>query len=156
MAADVILNPELLGVDVATGTNGDLLAEGSDLMGVGGVANAINAFVRELTTPYGYLARWVADAGGLKILDEGYGNPAFYQMSQPTTQEWIDFMIDSIEQVADNQSRIELTGGISYTLLTGVPHGVRFRVPFRVLGVPKDFNLVLTREGAGLRASLEG
>lgn len=155
MAGDVILNPELLGVDIATGATGDFVANGSDFGTISGVANVVNAFVRELTTPYGYLARFVEDSGGLKIIDEDYGNPGYQQLSEPMDQEWIDFMVDSIEQVAENHPRIEMNT-VDYEILNlAVNHGIKFRLRFRVLGVPKDFNLVLTRSNGTLLAALE-
>lgn len=147
MASDVILNPELLGTDIATGTNGDLLPDGSDAGTVSGVLNTINAFVRELTTPFGYLAKYVEDAEGLKLLNEKYGNPGYFLLSEPLDQVWLDTMIEAIEAVADNQPRIELIQ-VDHEILSGTK--VHFMIRFKVLSSPREFNMVLTKENNAL------
>lgn len=149
-----LINNDELGVDIVTGPEGDLVRVVRDLGTIDGVANVVNAFVRELMTPYGMLARWVYDAEGLKILDADYGNPAYYLLSEPVTASWANEVVSAIQQVGDAQSRINVLG-VDYELLDLAVHRVRFNIRFEVLGVPKPFNVVLSKEGAGFTAVLE-
>lgn len=147
------INPLLLGTDLGTTAAGDVAAAGRDWGTVSGTQNVVNAFIRELLTPLGYLARWIYDVDGLKVLNEDYGFGGYAQLSEPLTPDWINSMIEHIEAVAENQSRVQLNA-VDYALTNEVVTGIQFSIKFSVLNAPKPFNLILRREGKTLTAGL--
>lgn len=154
MSQNTILDPSVLGTDVSTNDLGDLDVLVGDYAVVSGIPNAINAFVRELTTPYGYLSRFILDCEGLKILDEAYGNVGYFLLSEALTIGWVNDNLQSIEEVAANQPRITLTQATDYVMIS--PTSVRFNIYFQVLGYPQIFNLVLSGNAAGFTAIVKG
>lgn len=149
-----VLDPSLLGTDIATNTSGDFAVVANDHDTISGVQNIINAFVRELTTPYGHLGRFILDCEGVKIIDDNYGNVAYYQFNENITPTWINEQLTCIEEVAVNHARIQLTQAIDYTILSGT--SVQFNIHFQVVNYPQNFNLVLTRTGMNISAVLQG
>ncbi len=149
-------NPELLGVDLAVSVDRDIAMKARDFATIGGVENVVRSFIRQLLTPYGYLARFVYDVEGVHVVDEEYGNPVYLLLSEPLTPAWINAVISGIYRVADNEPRVELLG-VDYVLVpTDGQMRVRFSVLFRVVGDPREFNVVLSREGSKLSAALVG
>lgn len=147
------IDPNLLGTDLGTKADGDVASSGRDWGTISGVENAVNAFIRELVTPLGYLARWVYDVEGLKVLNEDYGMGAYAQLSEPMTPDWIARMIDHIHAVAEAQPRIQLQT-VNYTITNEETSGIVFEIKFTVPLVPQPFNLVLRRESNQLTAGL--
>ena len=145
----------LLGTDLATSAEGDVAANGRDWAVISGVENVINAFIRELVTPLGYIARYVYDIEGLKILDEDYGNAAYAQLSAPMTPEWVNSMVSHITSVANVQSRLQLKS-VEYTVTNLSTDAIKFYIVSTIPSVPKPFNLILQRTGNTLTAGLGG
>lgn len=146
------LNTAQLGTDIATDLIGDIAEKGKDVDTIDGIDNVINAFVRELVTPFSYLARWVYDAEGLKIIDEDYGNVAYLQLSEPRTETWISNMLVHINDVARGQARLTLQT-IDYTL-TPETNTIQFKIAFKILQNPKVYNLILNPLNGTLQTSL--
>ena len=144
---------ELLGTDIALSFDRDIAVLVRDFATVSGVENVVRAFVRALLTPYGYLARFIYDTEGIKVVDEDYGNVAFHMLSEPLTLAWINTNIEGIYQVADNEPRVQLIG-VDYELFDLTRNRVRFHIRFSVLDDPREFNLVLFRDGATLTGGL--
>lgn len=143
----------VLGTDITTTNSGDLARTARDLGTLSGVENVVAAFVRELMTPYGYLARFVLDSDGLKVVDEVYGNAAYYQLSEPMTGTWVAEMVELITAVAAAQERITLLG-VDYEILSLEKRGIRFLVRFQIDTDSTEFNLVLKPEDRGFAAEL--
>jgi hypothetical protein len=147
-----IIDPSPLGVDIATSLDGDIAEKGKDIDTISGTDNVINAFVRELITPLGFLARWVYDVDGLKILDEDYGNGVYIQLSEPMTETWIANMVAHVTSVADEQTRIQLRS-VDY-VVTPETNSISFNVYFKVAQDATEYNLILNPVSGGLMASL--
>jgi hypothetical protein len=146
-------DPSFLGTDLATTAQGDVAASGSDWGTISGIENVVNAFIRELVTPLGYLGRYIYDIDGLKVIDEDYGNNAYAQLSEPMTPAWINNMVDHIHSVAANQPRIQLQT-VDYTITNLEQQGIHFEIKFTILNVPQPLNLILKRSNNALTAGL--
>jgi hypothetical protein len=143
----------LLGVDLASDSDGDIGTVLDDFATISGVDNVINAFVREIVTPFGHLARYAYDVDGLKAVDEDYGNVAYAMLSEPLTNAWVSNMLDHIKDVGESHPRIDLSS-VDYDIVTEDLGHVRFSIDFKVLSVPKSYNLVLRNDGSRLLASV--
>lgn len=148
-------NYNLLGIDLATNSNGDLAidTEGEDLAVVRGPNNAISAFIRELMTPFGYLSRYVYDYEGIKALDEDYGNPIYAILAEPLTQEWLTEAVGYVNQIAKDHPRLTITN-ISYDVLNDESTNVMFKIGLRVETVPTDYSMIIQRTTSGLQVGI--
>lgn len=156
MAQDNNIDKELLGVDLVATPNWDLAVNVHDLATQTGLSNVINAFIRELTTPQGFIGRYVYDIEGLKLIDGDYGNPAYYQLSEPLTNLWINDMMSHVQTVAVYHPRLTLDT-IDYQLLDVERNQVQFMINFRVETSADSVTLLLVRNGTVLTAGvLEG
>lgn len=149
-----IIDESNLGIDIAI-ADGDLARSLQDLAVSKGVDNAIAAFIRELCTPIGLLARYVYDADGLKTIDEEYGNGAYLMLSEPFTSGWVEQVIEYIEEIGEAQPRVTVLG-VDFDFLDVALRSVRFTIRFEVLEEPKPFNLVLESSGRTINAVTVG
>ncbi len=86
---------------------GDLkLTPTHDVKTIKGVELVVQSRIRELTTPYGYYARYVEDYEGVKVLDANYGNKAFSYLSEPMNTLPLDKIIEACAEVMLKDARI--------------------------------------------------
>lgn len=129
------LNPDELGRDLVIGENGDLAVFGNDLDYINGVDHVILRFSRELLSPHGLLSKYLEDASGLIAIDENYGNEAFYQLSEPMDQDWVDRVKAAIYNVGNDQPNLAITK-IDYYLLDVGRNRLGFDIQIQVDGGP--------------------
>jgi hypothetical protein len=148
-----LFNPNYLGTDISQ-LSGDLATSLGDFKVQSGVSNVIDAFVRELTTPLGYIAKYVLDVDGLKIVDANYGNEAYYQLSEPLSEPFITSMISHIQNVAAmHQDRLTVNS-IDYNIVDLKENKIQFLINFLVESDVTPVQLVLYRVGTQLTANL--
>lgn len=148
-----ILNENLLGIDISQ-SSGDIATVLGDFKTQNSIANVIDAFIRELTTPLGYIGRYVLDIDGLKIVDSDYGNEAYYQLSEPLSDSFINNMIGHIQTVADaHQNRLTISS-IDYNILNLIENKVQFLVSLLIQSDLPPIQLLLSRTGNQLTADI--
>lgn len=149
------IDPNYLGNDISQTLSGDLAVNVHDLQTQSGSQNVIDAFVRELTTPLGYIARYVKDIDGLKIIDADYGNPAYYQLSEPVSDVWISNMLGHIQAVGSVNTRLDIQS-VDYSIMDLIRNQVQFLITFKVQNDLTPIKLVLARTGDQLGAVVIG
>lgn len=128
-------NPNDLGRDLVIGQNGDLVVFGNDLDYINGVDHVILRFSRELMSPHGILSRYTLDSSGLVALDDNYGNEAFYQLSEPMNEAWVEGVKSAIHTVGNEQPNLTISK-IDYYLLDVGRNRLGFDIQLQVDGGP--------------------
>lgn len=148
-----LLNQNLLGTDISQ-KSGDIATSLGDFKTQNGVANVIDAFIRELTTPLGYIGRYVLDVEGLKTVDIDYGNEAYYQLSEPLSETFISNMINHIQLVGEAHQDKLTINSINYNIVDLTENKVQFLISFLVQSDVAPVKLVLSRIGSELTADI--
>jgi len=104
----LILDPKQLGTDIVISESGDLAVYGRDFDAIDGPDHVILRFARELMSPANLLSTYCRDAGGIQAVAEDYGNEAFYQLSEPLDDQWVESVKQAIYLVADAQPNLEI------------------------------------------------
>lgn len=129
------INPDELGRDLVIGKNGDLALFGNDFDYVNGTDHVVLRFTRELMSPHGLLSRYALDSNGVVALDDNYGNEAFYQLSEPMTQGWIDRVKAAIQAVGNEQPNLTIYK-IDYYLTDIARNRLSFDIQVQIDGGP--------------------
>jgi len=112
----LIIDPRQLGTDIVINESGDLAVYGRDFDCIDGPDHVILRFARELMSPANLLSSYCTDYGGVQALAEDYGNEAFYQLSEPLDDQWVENVKQAIYLVGEAQPNLEIEN-IDYRII---------------------------------------
>lgn len=143
-----------LGIDLATSDGefgGDLILLGSkEDYGVDfGRTNLKYAIRRRLSTPQGFLKRFIRDYEGLYTINNTYGNPAYRYLSEPIGPSILLNLKSEVMACLQEEDRIEVTDvGISFVPYQGLPR-VSLTISYIEKGLNELSSVVLTQGESG-------
>lgn len=80
-----------------------------DLKTINGIELVVQSRIRELTTPFGYLARFIQDRDGIKLVDADYGNSIFNLLAEPSNTLPFEKVAEECRRIMLKDSRIAST-----------------------------------------------
>lgn len=131
----MVLDPKQLGRDLVISETGDLVSYGRDFDYVDGPDHVVVRFARELMSPHNLLAAYCRDYQGIKVLEEDYGNHAFYELSEPLDDSWIESVKQSIYLVGEAQPNLTVEN-VDYYMLDVSKGRMGFDISISVEGGP--------------------
>lgn len=121
----------IFGADIGTTDEGDLLISGGDFGLSEAESKVVTAFVRELASPPGILARYTYDRTGVSLQNEDYGNGAYRYLSENLDQYSVNEIKEGIREVGRNHPIVLLQ--LDETIVSGPPVRLVFVLRFRLM-----------------------
>lgn len=152
--SDFSYSPDSLGEDLLIDdeeTGGDLVqSPGFDLEFIDSESNLKASLIRRLTTPKGFLARFVQDYTGLVSVNSEYGNDAYKYLSEPLTATTISSIKEELRICLGQESRIEVAD-ITPTIVPYYgTYQVFYSITYSVVGSDDMETLAIVQSGNAL------